>query len=89
VDAKAIRELGECYGFSCATNAKFTRDGSDLLTIKRNRNDLAHGRKSFEVVGRDYTLQDLLLLTRRSMRYMDGVLSNIGNYLDEQLYLEK
>jgi hypothetical protein len=88
VDAKMIRELGLLYGFSCYTNRIVTRDGADLLTIKRNRNDLAHGLKTFEEVGRDYTWIDLLLLSRRTMRYIDGILNNIVSYLDQQNYLE-
>jgi hypothetical protein len=89
VDAKAIRELGVRYGFSSNTSTPVTRDGSDLLTIKANRNDLAHGRKTFEEIGRDYTLTELLLLARRSMRYMDEILRNVIAYLDDELYLER
>lgn len=88
VDAKTIRELGECYGFSCETTKRVTHDGGDLLTIKRNRNDLGHGRKTFEEVGRDYTSSQLLLLARRSTKYMGEVLKNISVYLDEEAYLE-
>jgi hypothetical protein len=89
VDAKSIRDLSACYGFSTRTDNSVTRDGSDLLTVKRNRNDLAHGRKTFEEVGRDYPSVDLLLLTRRTTRYMDGILQNIVAYLDDEDYLEK
>lgn len=89
VDARAIRDFAELYGFSSLTDNKATRDGSDLLTVKRNRNDLAHGLKTFEEVGRDYTSIQLLLLTRRSMLYMDGILKNIAQYLENEDYLEK
>lgn len=89
VDAKAIREIGECYGFSHRTETQLTRDGSDLVIIKRNRNDLAHGRKTFEEIGRDHTATELLLLARRSMRYMDGILNNVASYLEGELYLER
>ncbi|ABD06899.1 hypothetical protein RPB_2194 [Rhodopseudomonas palustris HaA2] len=88
VDAKAIRVICECYGFSHRTDSRTTRDGSDLVTIKRNRNDLAHGRKTFEEIGRDHTAPELLLLSRRSMRYMDGILSNVAYYLEHERYLE-
>jgi hypothetical protein len=88
VDARIIRELAECYGFSDQTDKALTRDGSDLITIKRNRNDLAHGRKTFEEIGRDYTSVDLLLLSRRAMRYMDGILNNVAFYLDNENYLD-
>jgi MAE_28990/MAE_18760-like HEPN len=89
VDAKAIREIGECYGFSHQTETRLTRDGSDLVVIKCNRNDLAHGNKTFEEIGRDHAAPELLLLARRSMRYMDGILNNIGKYLDGEHYLER
>ncbi len=88
VDAKAIREMGKCYGFSHQTKNEITRDGSDLVIIKRNRNDLAHGNKTFEEIGRDHAASELLLLARRSMRYMDGILNNVASYLDDELYLE-
>lgn len=88
VDAKTIREMAECYGFSHQTKKHVTRDGSDLVIIKRNRNDLAHGNKTFEEIGRDHTAFELLLLTRRSMRYMDEILNNVAAYLDGELYLE-
>jgi hypothetical protein len=89
VDAKAIRELSDCYGFSSQTDKNLTYNGHDLLTIKSNRNDLAHGRKTFEQVGREYPSTELHLLARRSMRYMDGILRNIATYLDGEDYLEK
>jgi hypothetical protein len=89
VDAKVIREMGDCYGFSHQTETRVTRDGSDLVVVKRNRNDLAHGLKTFEEIGRDHTAPDLVLLARRSMRYMDGILNNIGRYLDGEHYLER
>jgi hypothetical protein len=89
VDAKSIRDIGDCYGFSHQTNSQITWNGSDLVVIKRNRNDLAHGLKTFEEIGRDHAAPELLLLTRRSMRYMDGILNNIATYLDNELYLEK
>jgi hypothetical protein len=88
VDAKAIRELGVCYGFSCQTNYQITRGGSDLVVIKRNRNDLAHGQKTFEEIGRDHSLPEILLLSRRAMRYMDSILNNVAQYLDCEFYLE-
>jgi hypothetical protein len=87
VDSRAIRHLGECYGFSCDTSAP-TRGGSDLLSIKRNRNDLAHGLKTYEEVGRDFTATDLILLARRAMRYVAEILKNVDEYLEKGGYLE-
>lgn len=88
VDARYIRELGECYGFSCETEKERTWGGSDLVTIKNNRNALSHGRKTFEEVGRDYPSRELLALTRRSLFYIEGVLQNIATYLGARGYLD-
>ncbi|WP_438346836.1 MAE_28990/MAE_18760 family HEPN-like nuclease [Methylorubrum populi] len=87
VDARSVRVLGESYGFSCATNKLRTRDGADLLTIKTNRNDLAHGRKTFEEVGRNYPAGDLLPLARRSIGFMEEILGNVAAYLEAREYI--
>lgn len=87
VDARVIRDFGAIYGFSCETNRARTHNGADLLTIKDNRNDLAHGRKTFEEVGRDYPAGELLPLARRSLGFMEGVLGNVSGYMDDKGYL--
>ena len=87
VDAKIIRELGVTYGFSSVTPPE-TWGGSDLVTIKAVRNDLSHGRKTFEEVGRDYPATELLAISRRALPYMRCILENISGYLNEKHYLE-
>jgi len=81
VDAKRLREIFTMYGISTSTDVKRTRNGSDLLTIKTNRNDLAHGNKTYEEVGRGYSDQDLLLIGLRSTRYIEAILLNVESYL--------
>lgn len=76
------------YGFSCKTNAKKTKDGSDLLKVKTNRNDLAHGFKSFEEVGRDATADELLEIQKRVIYYLKAILENIDSYLSNKEYLK-
>lgn len=88
VDARYIRELGACYGFSCDTLTEKTWGGADLVTIKTNRNDLAHGEKTFEEVGRDYPSRELLALSRRSMSFMGQILENVRAHLDAKGYLD-
>jgi hypothetical protein len=87
VDAKKIRSFGDRYGFSCVTDKIATRDGSDLVEIKQNRNDLAHGLKTYEEVGRDYTSRDLMMLSKRSMAYITAISYNIARYLESAAYL--
>ncbi|MEP7240469.1 MAG: MAE_28990/MAE_18760 family HEPN-like nuclease [Devosia sp.] len=87
VDARSIREFGKTYGFSCNTDNSKTAGGIDLLTIKDNRNDLAHGLKTFEEVGRDYPAQDLVEIVRRSTHYMAEISSNVEQFLDAKAYV--
>ncbi|HYX16696.1 MAG TPA: MAE_28990/MAE_18760 family HEPN-like nuclease [Nostoc sp.] len=88
IDARKIRKTSEAYGFSCKTNAKKTKDGSDLLTVKTNRNDLAHGFKSFEEVGRNATADELLEIQKRVISYLKAILENIESYLSNKEYLK-
>jgi hypothetical protein len=87
VDARLIRSLGTAYGFSCHTNQPRTWKGSDLVTIKDCRNDLAHGLKTYEDVGKEYPAKELLAITRRSLAYMREIAANIDDFLTKQLYL--
>jgi hypothetical protein len=87
VDAKLIRALGNSYGFSCFTNQARTWKGSDLVTIKDRRNDLAHGLKTYEDVGKEYPAKELLAITRRSLAFMREIAVNIDAFLSGQLYL--
>jgi len=86
VDSKSLKGIGEIYGFRTLVPAK-TRDGADLLPIKTNRNDLAHGFKSFEEIGRAYPTRELLAIAMRATAYMAAILQNVDSYLDEAGYL--
>ncbi|MBH8571924.1 hypothetical protein I8752_02530 [Nostocaceae cyanobacterium CENA369] len=88
VDAREIRNTAKLYGFSSQTNNIRTRDGSDLLTIKTNRNDLAHGFKSFEEVGRNATADELLKIQKSVRYYLREILENIETYLSNKEYLK-
>jgi hypothetical protein len=87
VDARRVREIAQEYGFSDRINKKVKGAADDLLTIKTNRNDLAHGSKSFSEIGRDYTIEQLKEIKDSSIAYLDCILKNIENYIQEQEYL--
>ncbi len=87
IDAKKIKDTAILYGFSVETNARKTKNGKDLLRIKTNRNDLAHGFKSFEEVGKDATVDDLLRIQRRVICYLREILTNIESYISNKEYL--
>lgn len=88
IDARKIKDTANKYGFSCETNAEKTQNGSDLLKIKTNRNDLAHGFKSFQEIGRDTTADELLIIKNRVIGYLREILENIEIYLSSQDYLK-
>ncbi|WP_068818617.1 MAE_28990/MAE_18760 family HEPN-like nuclease [Phormidesmis priestleyi] len=88
LDGKKIRETAAEYGFSHLTDHTKTGNGSDLLTVKANRNDLAHGIKSFAEIGRDKTADELLEIRNKVIRYLKQILKNIETYLDNKDYLD-
>jgi MAE_28990/MAE_18760-like HEPN len=88
VDARLIKEIAERYGFSYQTDFAKTKNGQNLVVIKSNRNDLAHGIKSFEEVGGDQAIEELLEMKEEVIEYLTQILENIRDYLDNEEYLE-
>ena len=86
IDARKIKKTAEAYGFSYKTNAQKTQNGNDLLKIKTHRNDLAHGFKSFEEVGKDATADELLKIKKKVICYLREILENIEIYVSNQEY---
>jgi MAE_28990/MAE_18760-like HEPN len=89
IDGRKIRSTAIEYGFSYATDYAKTGNGSDLLIIKANRNDLAHGFKSFTEVGRDKTADELLEIKNKVIRYLKQIIQNVEDYLNNEEYLDK
>ncbi|VXD22337.1 XisH domain-containing protein (fragment) [Planktothrix serta PCC 8927] len=88
VDAREIKDTAKKYGFSFQTNQNKTRDGIDLVTVKTNKNNLAHGFQSFEEVGRNATADELLKIQKRVICYLREILINIEIYLSNEEYLK-
>lgn len=88
IDGRLIKQISKNYGFSCRTDSRRTGNGDDLLTVKSNRNDLAHGVKSFAEVGKEKSPDELLKISKKVIRYLKEILQNIETYLTNQDYLE-
>ncbi len=88
LDGKKIRETATEYGFLHTTNFAKTGNGIDLLTIKKNRKDLAHGLRSFAEVGRDKSADQLLEIKKKTVTYLRQILQNIEQYLSNKDYLD-
>ena len=81
VDARKIRETAQNFGFNVPDV-----NGEHLLSIKTNRNFLAHGDKSFADVGRDCTIEDLLEMKDTVANFLYELLELIEEYLKNKKY---
>ena len=88
IDGKLIRDTADRYGFSYKTNPKKTNNGKELLIVKTNRNDLAHGAKSFAVVGKERSADELIEVKNKVVNYLREILENIDRYLLNKEYLD-
>lgn len=88
VDGRLIKEIADKYGFSYQTDFAKTQNKPNLVVIKSNRNDWAHGIKSFEEVGGYQTLEELLEMKEEVIEYLRQILENVKTYLDNQEYLD-
>ena len=88
IDSKLIREKAKKYGFSSQTNYENTTNGEDLYLVKNNRNDLAHGIKSFAEVGNHKGADELIEIKNKVVQYLKEILTNIQRYIDNQEYLD-
>lgn len=82
VDGRRIRDVAESYGFEAPK-----RRSDKLKTVKDNRNDLAHGNKSFAEVGRDYDVHELETMLEQVVEYLKELLESVENYIKTQAYL--
>lgn len=83
IDAQEIRKILKQFGGSEIS------DGRNLKTIKDKRNNLAHGEFSFSEIGKDYTIQDLIGYKNDVKDYLDKVIDEIQQYIDNKTYLKE
>ena len=87
VNREQITKTAREYGFSYDTDHAKTKHGENLDAVMENRNDLAHGNKSFADVGKEVTIEDILQIKDEVVEYLRQILINIENYLENQEYL--
>lgn len=85
LDADRVRELSTKYGFSHKTSPS-TRGGYHLVRVRQERNNLAHGLKSFKECGRDLTLDSLVEIKRQVVVYIRQILRNMQRFVDRRQY---
>jgi hypothetical protein len=85
IDARAINKINAKYGARIENNPDI--DTASLLTVKTNRNSLAHGYQTFSKCGRESPLPKLEDIKNDSIDYMRFILEHIQCFTDEQKYL--
>jgi hypothetical protein len=78
IDAQKIRDIARQFGYQESKN------GRDLVTIKEKRNKLAHGEFTFSEIGKEYTVRELIDFKNNTKDYLDNVLLNIENYINNE-----
>lgn len=84
LDSREIRRVSDLYGIDNSLTGGRT---DFLLAVKNNRNDLAHGIKSFSEVGRDTTHSDIEEAYRQVDFVLTTTIASFKNHLDTALYL--
>ncbi|MDV2963860.1 MAE_28990/MAE_18760 family HEPN-like nuclease [Shewanella algae] len=89
IDARKVREMATKYGFVMSEEAiQRSEGGRSLLMIKSKRNELAHGKVSFEECGQESSIDELYGMYEQAIAFVDGILDAIEHYLKERLYLK-
>lgn len=80
LDGKQIRNILKRYDIIFETKC------SQLKTIKDNRNKLAHGEMSFEEIGRELSVQQIVSLKDKIFEYLEGLIQKVEDYLSTKKY---
>lgn len=88
IDREEIKNVASIYGFNHeTTDYQKTKNGSHLTNIKDNRNDLAHGNKTFSDVGSNKSVSELKELCDEVIFFMYEIFDNIIDSVESQNYL--
>lgn len=85
LDARTIRELCGNFGIPFQTHRR-SRGGEKLETVRKMRNNLAHGLETFSECGRSYSFDDLDKIKNEVVIYLRGITKNIDNHISNNNY---
>ena len=81
LDNKKIKNVLMKYGVS------FNESFSELQDIKNKRNILAHGEESFEEVGRDISIQRIILLKNVTFSCANKIIEQVEHFISNNEYI--
>ena len=82
LDAKAIREKLREIGVAGCEKYKERA----LLTVKTERNNLAHGNKFFSDCGKDYTVKELSNFQNKTCSTLEKVIKDLEQFMASKSY---
>jgi hypothetical protein len=85
IDAKKIRELFRKHNIKLNVHRQ-ALGGGELITVKEKRNALAHGNISFSECGREYTVEDLVGIKKRTVIYLRSTLRDMKKFTERREY---
>ena len=81
LDAQKIREISKLHGLP------ETKNGRSLETIKKKRNDLAHGDSSFSKIGKDYDPKDIEKFAKEAFIFLKSFVLSVTKFIDRKDYV--
>ncbi len=84
IDGRKIGQVAIAYGIELPSAKR-----DELLVVKTNRNDLAHGHKSFSDVGRDYDVLRMQTIWKEVHAYLNLVIRSVETYIADGHYLDR
>lgn len=84
LDAQLIKKICDKHRIRYVASDK----KGHLSTVKKMRNNLAHGTYSFGDCSRDMTLQDLKEILEQVTEFINNILMGMKTYYDKKLYLQ-
>ncbi len=89
LDYENIQKIINTYGFFGSTTVDKNKIETDLGKVKRERNLLAHGNKTFCQSGEIITFPELNMMKDNLILFLTELLSNIEKYIDNKKYREQ
>lgn len=86
LDYENIQKIVNTYGFFGKILGDKTQIENALNKIKRERNLLAHGNKTFTQSGEIILMSELIKLKDTTSSYLEQLLKNIEDYIDQERY---
>lgn len=86
VDGEIVRNLCTKHGCKLVVH-RATRGGAELETVKEQRNDLAHGTKTFAECGQAFGASDIDRIARQCLTFLAGFIRTLDKFVASKGYL--